>query len=117
MRSRAMMGNDSHSINMLELFSMVCTAYVMIMTRKDLPRQEEEAMLTRRDNSSAVQWVLNCKGGKDDVRARGLMRILGALEVKGRWRFQAKHVAGVDSSLPGLITRCEPSRINAELKR
>ena len=43
--------------------------------------------------------------------------ILGALGVKGKWCFQAKHVAGVDNSLAGLITRCEPSKINAELKR
>ena len=69
------------------------------------------------DNSSAVQWVLNCKEDKDDVRARGLMRIPGVLEVKRKWCFQATHVADVDNSLPDLITRCEPSRINAELKR
>ena len=61
--------------------------------------------------------MLNCKGGKDDVRVGGLMRSLGALEVKGKCCFQAKHVAGVDISLADLITRCEPSRINAELKR
>ena len=49
----------------------------------------------RGDNSSAVQWASKCKGGKDDVRARGLIRILGALEVKGNWVFQTKHVSGV----------------------
>ena len=37
----------------------------------------------RGDNASAVQWVLNCKGGKDDARAGGMMRILGALEERG----------------------------------
>ena len=31
--------------------------------------------------------------------------------------FQANHVAGVDNSRADLVTRCEPSRINAELKR
>ena len=44
------------------------------------------------------------------------MKILGALEVKRKWCFQAKHVAGMYNSLADLITRCEPSRINAELK-
>lgn len=34
------------------------------------------------DNSSVVNWVSNCKGGKDDVRAGDSMRVLGALEVK-----------------------------------
>ena len=55
--------------------------------------------------------------GKDAVRAGGLMRILGTLKVGGNWCFQAKHVAGVDNSLADLITRCEHSRVNAELNR
>ena len=41
--------------------------------------------------------------------------ILGALEVKGKWCFQAGHVSGMDNSLAGLITRYEPNMINAEL--
>ena len=53
---------------------------------------------------------------EDGVRAGGLMRILGALEVRGKWCFQAKHVAGVDNSLADLTTRCEHSRVNEELK-
>ena len=55
------------------------------------------------------------QGGKDDVRAGALMKIVGVLEVKGRWSFQAKHVAAVDNSLARLITRREPSRIDTEL--
>lgn len=31
-----------------------------------------------------MQWVLNCSGGKDDVRAGVMIRILGALEVMRR---------------------------------
>ena len=111
------MGYDSLSINALELFGMVWTAYVMIVIRKDLPGRAGEAVLMRGDNSSVVQWVTNCKGGKDDVRAGGLMRILGALEVRGNWCFQAKHVAGMDNSLADLITRCDHGRVNEELKR
>lgn len=45
------------------------------------------------------------------------MRITGLLELKGTRCFQAKHVVGVDKSLADLITRCEPSKINAELNR
>ena len=67
----------------MELFGMVWTAYVMIVIKKDRPGRAGEAVLLRGDNSSAVQWVRNCRGGKDDVRAGGLMRILSTLEVKG----------------------------------
>lgn len=67
---------------MLELFGMVLTALAMIVLRKDVLRREGEAILTRGDNASAVQWVLNYKGGGYDVRARAVMRILGALEGK-----------------------------------
>ena len=117
MKVRDRMGHDSLSINVLELFGMVWTAYVIIVIRKDLPGRAGEAVLLRGDNSSTVQWVTNCRGGENDVRAGGLMRILGALEIRGKWCFQAKHVAGVDNSLADLITLCEHSRVNAELKR
>ena len=89
----------------------------MIVIRKDLPRREGEAVLMREDNSSAVQWVLNYEEGKDDVRVGSLMRVLGALEVKGKWCFQAKHVAGVHNSLANFLNRCEHSKINAEIWR
>ena len=55
------------SINVLELLGMVLTAYVMIVIRGEVADREGEAVLMRGDNASAVQWVLNCKGGKDDV--------------------------------------------------
>lgn len=58
----------------------------------------------RGDSTSAVQWVLNCK---HDVRAGKTMRLHGSLEVKENWWFQAKNLAGVESTLGGLITRCE----------
>ena len=57
MRSRARVGYDN-------LFGMVWTAYVMIVIRNELPGREGEAVLMRGDNTSAVQWVLNCQGGK-----------------------------------------------------
>ena len=54
-RSKTRRGYDSLSINVLELFGMVWTAYVMIVIRKDLPDRVGEAVLMRGDNSSAVQ--------------------------------------------------------------
>ena len=68
-------------------------------------------------NTSAVQWVFNCKGSKDYALVGGMMKILRALEVKGKLCFHARHVASVNNSLTNLITLCEPSVINAELKR
>lgn len=59
----------------------------------------------------------NCKEGKDNVRTGGMMTILGGLEVKRKWCFQARHVVGMDNSLADLITRCKRNTINAELKR
>ena len=77
MRGRARVGYDSLSINVLELFGMVWTVYMMIVIR-----------MTRGgggvDKFWAIQSALNCKGGEDDVRSGGLMRILGVLEVKGK---------------------------------
>lgn len=69
------------------------------------------------DNSSAVQRVINNKVGKDDVWVGGLMRTLGALEVKRKLCFQAKDLVGGDNALADAIIRCEPSKTNAELKR
>ena len=50
---------DSMSINVLELFGMVLTAYVTIVIWKELPELEGEAVLIRGDNTSAVWAVLN----------------------------------------------------------
>lgn len=43
--------------------------------------------------------------------------ILRAVEVEGKWYFPAKNEAGEDTSIADPINRCEPSKINAELKR
>ena len=45
MRSRARVGKDSLSINVLELFSIVWTAYVMIVIRKDHLDEKERRCL------------------------------------------------------------------------
>ena len=66
MRRRARMSYDSLLIKVLELFGMVWTSYVMIVIRKDLPGRDEERVLMRGDNFTAVRWVSNCKGVEDD---------------------------------------------------
>ena len=45
MRIRARMGYDSLSTNVLELFGMLRTAFVVTVIRKDLPKREENAGL------------------------------------------------------------------------
>lgn len=54
-KTRARISHDSLSINVLERFGMVWTAYVVIVIRKDLPGREEENVPRRGDNSTAVQ--------------------------------------------------------------
>ena len=63
-------------------------AYV-IMIRKDRPAKEGESVLMIGDSSSAVQWVINCVGGKGDEGSRGMTRTTGVLEPIGGWSFQA----------------------------
>ena len=47
--------------------------------------------MMRGDNVTEVSWVSRC-GGARDKRAGLLMRMLGRLEIKGRWRHIAKHI-------------------------
>ena len=74
-------GDDRISINILELMAMVVTAYVMFVMRGDRPEKKGATVLMRGDNSSAVQWVINCEGGgREEVRPGALMRMLEVLE-------------------------------------
>ena len=92
-------GGDSISIKFLELMSMVVTAYLMVAMRGGRPDRERVTMLMRGDDSSAVQWTINCIGGrKEEVRAGALMRILGALETQGELWFTCE---GVDKQTRG----------------
>ena len=86
---------DLISINLLEVMAMAMTAYVMIDMKGERPRRRGEAVLVRADNEAAVTWVRRCRGGgKKQARVGALMRIMGALETKGGWCFQARHVRG-----------------------
>lgn len=89
----------------------------MLVTKEGLPRMEGEAVLIKGDNAWAV---VELQGGKNDLRAGDMMKIVGALEVKGKWCFREKHVAGVDNTLADLITRCKYNKapnIGSQLAR
>ena len=45
--------------------------------------------------------------GKGEERSGGVMRIIGVLERRGGWSFQAKHVSDVENFLAEGITRWE----------
>ena len=97
---------DSISINLLVVMAMVMTAYVMIDIRGERPARRGEAVLMRADNEAAVAWVKRCQGrGKKQVRVGALMRMMVALEARGEWCFQARHVQGIDNRLADGLTR------------
>ena len=86
---------DRISINLLELMSMVMAAYVMVVMKGDRPEKEGATVLMRGDDSSAVQWVINCKGGRrDEMRTGALIRMLAALEMQGGRVFSGKACEG-----------------------
>ena len=73
----------------------------------------------RADNEAAVAWVKRCQGrGKKQVRVGALMRMMVALEARGEWCFQARHVQGIDNRLADGLTRWKeeqiPEKLNAE---
>jgi len=110
---------DLISINLLEVMAMVVTAFVMVDMRGERPGRKGEAVLMRADNEAAVTWVKRCRGGgKKQARVGALMRMMGALEGRGRWCFQARHVRGVDNRLADGLTRWReeqiPEKLNAE---
>ena len=83
------------------------------------PVRRGEAILMRADNEAAVAWVKRCReGGKRQVRVGALKRMMGALEAKGGWCFQARYVRGIDNRQADGLTRCKeeqiPQNLNAE---
>ena len=100
------------SINLIEVVAMVMTAYVMIDMKGEIPRRRGEAVLMRADNEAAVTWVRRYRGGgKKQARAGALMRIMGALEAREWWCFQARHVRGVENRLADGLARWKEGQI------
>ena len=56
------------------------------------------------DDLAAVTWADRC-GGARDKGAGLMMRMLGRLEIQGGWRYDAKHIPGVQNTLAGGISR------------
>ena len=56
----------------------------------------------RGDNFTAVTWANRC-GGARDKRAGLIMRMLGCLEIQGGWRYNAKHIPGVQNTLAAVF--------------
>ena len=62
--------------------------------------------------------MINCEGrGKGEMRAEALMRVLGALERKEGWCFQAEHVGGVDNRIADGTTRWKREEIKKNLTK
>ncbi|CAM9910922.1 unnamed protein product [Choristocarpus tenellus] len=82
---------------------MVIIAWVLVMKVKGKAEKKGDPVLLRGDNHSAVHWFREC-GGAKDRRARGLMRIMGELEIAEEWSFTAEHVAGKQNNLAHCIS-------------
>lgn len=103
-RKAACRETSSVTINLLELMGMVLTAWVMHELVGDHPTQRGDPIRMRGDNFSAVTWSNRC-GGARDKRAGLMMRMLGRLEIRGGWRYHAKHIPGVENVVADGISR------------
>ena len=100
----------SVTINLLELVGMVLTARVMHELVRDRPESKGDPILMRGDNFAAVTWANRC-GGARNKRAVLMMRMLGRLEIQGGWRYDAKHIPGVQITLADGISRWPRSEL------
>ena len=66
-------GVDAVTINLLELYGMVMTAYVTQVILQDRPKTPGDPALLRGDNVAAVSWINRC-GGSRNRRATQAMR-------------------------------------------
>ena len=69
------------TINLLELFGMVVTAWLMLALAGDTPESVGDPIVMRGDNVATVTWVNRC-GRARDKSVCLLMRMLGLLEIK-----------------------------------
>ena len=103
-RKAALRQTCTITINLLELWGMVSSAWLMLELRGDRPASVGDPLLMPGDNVAAVTWVNRC-GGATDKRACLLMRMLSRLEIKWRWNHVAKHIPGVQNTLADGISR------------
>ena len=88
----------SVTINLFELVGMVLKAWVMHELVGDRPEPKGDPILMRGDNFAAVTGANRC-GGARDKRAGLMMRMLDRLEIQEGWRYDAKHIPGVQNTL------------------
>ena len=100
----------SITINLLELVGVVLTAWVMHELVGDRLEFKGGGIMMRGDNFAAVTWANRC-GGARDKRAGLMMRMLGRLEIQGGWRYDAKHISGVQGTLAQGTSRWSRSEL------
>lgn len=93
-------------------------AWVMVELCKDKLAQEDEAVIVRGDNSSALTRANNFVGARE-VGLAVLMRVLGMFEFTSVWSFAALHIAGTNNTLADDVARWQrtliPLTINSQL--
>lgn len=104
-RTAKIRGSPKYIISktVLKVLGMVMTAYVTIVIEGERPKHEKKTMLRIWDNTSAVQWLQTCRGGK--TRSGALMKILGIEEKREGWSVQTAHVKDVENVIERGITR------------
>ena len=81
-RGRAV--SDFSYITLLELMTVVMTAYVVIDMRREKPCRRGEAVMMRAKNEAAATWVRRCRGGrKKQARVRDVGEDEGIIGSKG----------------------------------
>ena len=81
----------------------------------DRPDAEGDPIVMRGDSRAAVSWATRC-GGARDKRACLLMRMLGRLELAGRWNHTAKHIPGIQNTLADGIPRWPKSILEDKVR-
>lgn len=64
----------------------------------DRPTHESDPVIILGDNTAARARVNRCSGARDP-RAAALMRLLGAIEIRGVWSHCAYYIASTDDVL------------------
>ena len=113
--SKSVRGVGDLSIHVLELLSMVVSAFVLVPSCADRPSATGYCVMLRGDNEAAVHWVHRCRGGLE-LRSGALMRLVGVLEVLSGWHFEATHVCGSHNAAADGISRWDRGSVLDNLR-
>jgi hypothetical protein len=103
-------------INYLELLALVVNTYVLCIQQRVRPRLAGEGALFWADSKSVVGWFAHAGGGSNPRHGVAL-RMLGAIEVAGRWSFNAEHIPGVENTCADCTSRADHDKIQGELEK